>query len=150
MSEGNRSAGTEDPNGVLGQLDKAVRDNISRLVAWVLAPALAILIPPVTNAVNTALGTGYNDQQLSNIAIAAIVGTLLALWAWLRGRAQFETAATYVKERYDEGKALERGDLSGQPDDSTSYDPDEFGPPPADQPQLGAVPGQDDPPRPRG
>ena len=91
------------PDRFIDVLDHTVRDHISRVVAFVLAPLLALAVPPVTNAINSALGTGYNDQQLSNIAIAIVVGLALTLWAWLRGRAEFETAAATLKEQYDRG-----------------------------------------------
>lgn len=74
-------------------VDNIIRSNISRIVAFVLTPILLVAVPPVTNAVNEVLGTGYSDQQLSNVAIAATVGVALAAYKWLANRGRYEIAA---------------------------------------------------------
>lgn len=84
-------------------LDTLFRNYIGRIVAFVVAPLLAVAAPPVVNFANSILGTEFTDQQLSNIAIATVVGVALVVWQWLRNRGQWETAALELEKLYEAG-----------------------------------------------
>lgn len=77
---------------------------IGRVVAFVLAPVLLVAVPPVTNAINEVLGTGYSDQQISNVAIAICVGLALVFWQWLRNRGDWENKLAELEALYEAGK----------------------------------------------
>ena len=86
-------------------INNVIESNISRVVAWVLAPITLVAVPPVVNAVNEVLGTGYTDQQLSNVAIATVVGAALAFYKWISNRGRFEIATVekVANELYTSG-----------------------------------------------
>lgn len=71
-------------------LDAVFTSNIGRIVAFGLAPVLALAAPPVVKALNSVLSTDFSEQQLSNIAIATVVGLAAVVWQWLRNRGNWE------------------------------------------------------------
>ena len=77
---------------------------VGKIVAFALAPLLAIAVPPVVNAVNSVLDTDFSDQQISNIAIATIVGIALVVWQWLRNRGNWERAIAELYALYESGR----------------------------------------------
>jgi hypothetical protein len=68
------------------------------------------VVPPVVELGNTVFGLGWTDQQVSNFAIAGLVGGSLAVWQWLRNRGNWEVAATeaatVVAHAVEQGKAV--------------------------------------------
>lgn len=87
-------------------LDAIFRSYIGRVVAFVLTPLLAVAAAPAVNAVNEVLGTGFSDQQLSNIAIATVVGIAAVAWQWLRNRGHWEATVLEVEKLYEAGRQL--------------------------------------------
>lgn len=90
-----------DPGGVLDQVFKS---QIGKLVAFGLAPLLALAIPPVVDALNTALGTDFSNQEISNIAIATVVGIAIVIWQWLRNRGNWERTIAEIYALYERGQ----------------------------------------------
>lgn len=82
------SSPTEDPEGVL---DSIFKSNIGRIVAFIATPLLAVAVPPIVDGLNTVLDTDFSNQEISNIAIATIVGIAIVIWQWLRNRGNWET-----------------------------------------------------------
>jgi hypothetical protein len=72
------------------KLDAIFSSYIGRIVAFGLAPVLALAAPPIVEALNNVLGTDYTSQQVSNIAIATVVGVAAVIWQWLRNRGDWE------------------------------------------------------------
>ena len=90
---------------------------IGRIVAFVLAPVLLVAVPPVTNAINEVLGTGYSDQQISNVAIAVTVGLAAVIWQWLRNRGNWEKGIAELEALYEAGKQnIEAAEAAGPVD----------------------------------
>ena len=87
-------------------LDSIFNNYIGRIVAFALAPLLLVAVPPVTNAVNEVLGTGYSDQQISNIAIGISVGLAAVIWQWLRNRGNWEKGIAELDALYKSGQQL--------------------------------------------
>lgn len=85
-------------------LDSIFHSYIGRIVAFVVAPLCAFAAPPVINAVNSVLGTDFSDQQLSNIAIATVVGLAGVAWQWLKNRGEWEKAVLEVEKLYEAGR----------------------------------------------
>ena len=86
------------------QLDKVFSSYIGRIVAFALAPLLALAAPPVVKAVNEVLGTDFSDAQLSQIAIATVVGLAAVAWQWLRNRGNWETKIAELEALYKAGE----------------------------------------------
>lgn len=98
-------------------LDSVFKSYIGRIVAFVLAPVLLVAVPPVTNAINEVLGTGYSDQQISNVAIATVVGLAIVIWQWLRNRGNWEKQLAELKALYEAGEqAIRAVDAAGPVD----------------------------------
>lgn len=96
-----RSSPAKDPGGVL---DSVFNSNIGRIVAFGLTPLLALVVPPVVDGLNTALGTDFSNQEISNIAIATVVGIAIVIWQWLRNRGNWERALAEIYSVYEGGK----------------------------------------------
>lgn len=71
-------------------LDTFFNKYIGRIVTFVLTPLLAVLVPPVEHGLNSVLGTNFSDQQLSNMAIATVVGLAIVAYKWLHNRGVWE------------------------------------------------------------
>lgn len=91
-------------------LDKIFKQYIGRFVAWALAPVLLVAVPPVVHALNSALGTHFSNQQLSNIAIAIVVGLALVLYKWLHNRGKWENFLAWLEHVEKTG-----ADVAGPP-----------------------------------
>ena len=87
------------------KLGEVFTANIGRVVTFVLTPILVVAVPPVTNALNEVLGTGFSDQQISNIAIATVVGLALVVWRWLGNRGNWENKLAELHMLYEAGAA---------------------------------------------
>jgi len=85
-------------------LDSVFKSYIGRIVAFALAPLLALAVPPVVQFLNEVLGTAYTDQQLSNIAIGTVVGLALVIWQWLRNRGNWENKLAELEALYKAGE----------------------------------------------
>jgi len=88
-----------------GKLGAVFENYIGRIVTFVLTPILVVAVPPVTNALNDVLGTGFDDQQISNIAIATVVGLALVVWRWLGNRGDWENKLAELHMLYESGAA---------------------------------------------
>lgn len=74
---------------------------IGRVVAFVLMPVLAVAVPPAVNAVNEVLGTGFSDAQVTQYAIAAVVGVAIVVYKWLHNRGEWEILAEAGRQAED-------------------------------------------------
>jgi len=102
-------------------LNSVFTSYIGRIVTFALTPLLLIAVPPVTNALNEVLGTGFSDQQISNVAIAIVVGIALAVWQWLRNRGNWEAKLAELEALYKSGEQLlnqQEADLAEEPKSS--------------------------------
>ena len=106
------STNPKDPGNVL---DSVFNAQIGKIVAFALTPLLAIAIPPLVNAVNSVLGTDFSDQQISNIAIAAVVGVAIVIWQWLRNRGEWEKTLAGAKVLYEQNQAVSLPEPRGVP-----------------------------------
>ena len=95
-----------DPDGVVDQVFKS---QIGKIVAFAIAPLLALAVPPVVDALNTALGTDFSNQEISNIAIATVVGVAIVIWQWLRNRGNWERAVAELYTVYEHGRDVVPG-----------------------------------------
>jgi hypothetical protein len=86
------------------RLSEVFTANIGRVVAFLLTPLLAVAVPPVVQGANEVLGTAYTDQQLSNVAIATVVGIAIVIWQWLRNRGKWEEKLAELEALYEAGK----------------------------------------------
>jgi len=119
-----------------GKLGAVFENYIGRIVTFVLTPILVVAVPPVTNALNDVLGTGFDDQQISNIAIATVVGLALVVWRWLGNRGDWENKLAELHMLYESGAA----EVAKHPVD----------PPPVEPPSGGDVPAEPGGPTPTG
>jgi protein-S-isoprenylcysteine O-methyltransferase Ste14 len=85
-------------------LDSLFHSYIGRIVAFILAPLLALAVPPLVELVNDVLGTDFSDQQITYIAIATVVGVALVLWQWLRNRGDWEKSVLEVEKIFEVGR----------------------------------------------
>lgn len=90
----------------MDNLDTVFRSYIGRIVAFALAPLLGVAAAPAVKGINDVLGTGYTEQQLSNIAIGVGVGVALGVWQWLRNRGNWEAKLAELEALYRAGAEL--------------------------------------------
>lgn len=113
------------------EIEKVFKSYIGRVVAFILAPVLAIAVPPVTIAVNNLLGTGFSDQQVTAVAVAAVVGVALAVFQWLRNLGNWEAKAQEAYMLYRAGEQnlamaeAQQGVVATDPNTPTAPLPDE-------------------------
>jgi hypothetical protein len=113
------------------QIEKVFKSYIGRVVAFVLAPLLAIAVPPLTVAVNNVLGTGFSDGEIATVAIAAVVGVALAVFQWLRNLGNWEAKAQEAYMLYRAGEQnlaaveAQQGIVASEPDVSAEPLPNE-------------------------
>lgn len=87
-------------------IDSIFKSYIGRIVAFILTPILVVVVPVVTNAANEVLGTGLTGQQISNVAIAGVVGVAGVAWQWLRNRGNWEQTVLELENIYEAGKDI--------------------------------------------
>ena len=95
---------TTESSGFSDQLESVFTANIGRIVAFVLAPVLVVAVPPVVDGLNNVLGTDFSNQQISNIAIATVVGLAIVVYKWLGNRGQWEKAMAELHLLYESGR----------------------------------------------
>lgn len=86
-------------------LDDVIRSNIAKVVAFVLTPILMPLAAAGANWAQDVLGLNLDGAQLAAYLTAIVVGVALTAYAWLRGRAEWETAVVAVQKIHDVGAA---------------------------------------------
>jgi len=86
-------------------IDNLFTSYIGRVVTFVFYPILAVAVPPVVTVVNNVLDTGLTEGQVTQAAIATIVGSAILFYKWLdnRGTQEVQALATKMQETYELG-----------------------------------------------
>ena len=69
-----------------------VLSSVSRLVAFFVAPLIAVVVPIIVNWAQDEVGMDLDGDQLSILLTGVVVSTLAVVFKWLDGRAKFEVA----------------------------------------------------------
>ena len=95
---------------LVGMFENVLKSNIGRWVAAGWALVAPTVVPPLVEFSNSVFALGWTDQQVSNFAIAGIVGGSLAVWQWIRNRGNWEAevakAAVLVEGTVGEGRKV--------------------------------------------
>lgn len=69
-----------------------VLSSVSRLVAFFVAPLIAVVVPIIVNWAQDEVGMDLNGNDLTILLTGVVVSTLAVVFKWLDGRAKFEVA----------------------------------------------------------
>ena len=76
-----------------------VLSSVSRLVAFFVAPLIAVVVPIIVNWAQDEVGMDLNGSDLTILLTAVVVSTLGVVFKWLDGRAKFEVAEVVDQRR---------------------------------------------------
>lgn len=73
--------------------DSVAKNQIGKIVAFVLTPILLPLVGNVANWVQDVLGLDLSGADLTAYIVSVIAGVALVAYQWLRNRGRWEVAA---------------------------------------------------------
>ena len=73
--------------------DQVARNQIGKVVAFVLTPLLLPVVGNLANWVQDVLGLDLNGADLTAYVVSVIAGVALVAYQWLRNRGRWEVAA---------------------------------------------------------
>lgn len=86
--------------------DKLFHDYIGRVVAFAVAPAMAVVSPFVIQTANDVLGVNLTNAQLDHVTIAVIIGVAGVAYKWLHNLGAYERVQVELEKLYDAGNEL--------------------------------------------